>query len=242
MALVVTNGYLVSRYDYNVFDEILTFINEHGVKFVCFAAGTRRIVSKNARALIMGSYLEFQVFSSSKPDKLSRLKKVIAIKQIDWKYENEYPLLVMSEFISKINDYDIPYYQLYQDVLFHVLNDEDQYLITAYAMVKLITLSGSGVNLSHCVRCGSIRDIKTISIQEMGLICKNCYDPLYDKVFPSIMMKMWHILTYEKKFEVHNWYRVPEAKLLITILKQFMENTIGIKITCLKSLKLKAKK
>ena len=85
MAEIITRGYLVARQDYDIFDEILTFINEYGNRFIMFAPGTKRITSKNARALFFGNFLEIQFFYARNDTKLSKLKKVISLDQINYK-------------------------------------------------------------------------------------------------------------------------------------------------------------
>ena len=75
MAEIITRGYLVARQDYDIFDEILTFINEYGNRFIMFAPGTKRITSKNARALFFGNFLEIQFFLCKKWYKTFKIKK-----------------------------------------------------------------------------------------------------------------------------------------------------------------------
>lgn len=87
MSLVVTKGYLIAKYKYNLFDEILIFLNEHGNKFVCYALGTRKINSKNSFALVFGNFLEFEFFYSNNPKKISKLKKSNSTKSNKfWKF------------------------------------------------------------------------------------------------------------------------------------------------------------
>ena len=45
MSEIITKGYLIARNDYQMFDEIITFINEFGNKFVCLAQGSKKIES-----------------------------------------------------------------------------------------------------------------------------------------------------------------------------------------------------
>ena len=73
MAEIITNGYLINKIDYQTFDEIITFINEHGNKFIALAKGTKKILSHNARNLQIGNYCEFKFFLARTENKISKL-------------------------------------------------------------------------------------------------------------------------------------------------------------------------
>jgi DNA repair protein RecO (recombination protein O) len=83
MAETIYRGYIIHKQPYQVFDEIVTFLIANGRKITCLSMGSRKIISKNARHLFLGSYVEFEFFQSRHEDKLSRLKKVTTIKSID---------------------------------------------------------------------------------------------------------------------------------------------------------------
>ena len=46
MSQTITKGFLIARLDHDTFDEIITFIDDYGNKFVCLAKGTKKIYSK----------------------------------------------------------------------------------------------------------------------------------------------------------------------------------------------------
>ncbi|MDE5949456.1 MAG: hypothetical protein K2G54_01095, partial [Malacoplasma sp.] len=81
MAETITNGFLIFRKDYEMFDETLGFINEYGNIFSVLALGTRKILSKNSRNLFFGCLSEFSFFASRDIDfKMGKLKKVIILE------------------------------------------------------------------------------------------------------------------------------------------------------------------
>ena len=174
MAFVITKGYLIDRHDFDVFDEILTFINEYGNKFTCFAAGTRRITSKNARSLIYGNYLEMEIFHSPNPNKLSRLKKVTTISSIDFKYSNNLGLLTISDLLSLTPKLNVKMYYLYQEILADVLMDKDEYMIACYAFLKYLKISKFKFEYKVCANCFNKHDLIAMSFERHGLICSNC--------------------------------------------------------------------
>ncbi len=99
---IITKGYLINKRDYQDFDEIITFINEYGIKFSAFSAGSRRINSKNARNLNIGNYLEFEFFHASASNKLSRLKKVTTVTYLPETLKLSYSLHILNDYYDKI--------------------------------------------------------------------------------------------------------------------------------------------
>lgn len=83
MSQVITKGYLIAREDYQTFDEIITFINEFGNKFVCLAQGTKKIQSHNARNMELGNFCEFQFFHARNENKVSKLMKIYALEKVE---------------------------------------------------------------------------------------------------------------------------------------------------------------
>jgi DNA repair protein RecO (recombination protein O) len=83
MAETIYSGYVITKQPYQTFDEVVTFLKNDGQKISCLSRGSRKIESKNARHLFLGSYVEFEIFQSRHEDKLSRLKKVTTIENID---------------------------------------------------------------------------------------------------------------------------------------------------------------
>ena len=76
MAETIVNGYIVNRVDYDVFDEIITFIADTGNVFTVLARGVKKILSKNAKALFYGSLVQIEFFPSRKVDGIGKLKKI----------------------------------------------------------------------------------------------------------------------------------------------------------------------
>jgi DNA repair protein RecO (recombination protein O) len=75
MSETILTGYLIKKINYDIFDEIITFIIPSGKKITCISKGSKRIESKNARNLFLGSKIEFEIFQSRSDDKISKLKK-----------------------------------------------------------------------------------------------------------------------------------------------------------------------
>lgn len=181
MALIVTKGYLINRQDYDVFDEILTFINEFGNRFVCFAPGVRRITSKNARSLIYGNFLEFEFFYSK--NKMSKLKKVTTISSVDFKYSCTVAMNTINELLSYVSRMNSALYSFYQEILAEIMLEKDDYLISCYAFIKFIKITNLRFETTKCTKCSSEFDLITLSFTHHGFICQNCisFQPQFSK-------------------------------------------------------------
>ncbi|ACI60121.1 DNA repair protein RecO [Ureaplasma urealyticum] len=238
MAEIITKGYLVARRDYDVFDEILTFINEHGNRFVMFAPGTKRITSKNARALFFGNYLEIQFFHATNETKLSKLKKVIPLDQIDYKYENTYSMLILSELMSKVIDFNVEFYQFYQLILQYIILEYNDYYISCFLLVKFLIMNGINFNFRSCAYCNSSKNIKTFSLVDRGLVCVNCESKIINKIdYDPKALQLWQKLYFASQVQKE---QIEDNELtfkgLLKILNSIMYDQLGIYLTIIKNI------
>lgn len=238
MAEIITRGYLVARQDYDIFDEILTFINEYGNRFIMFAPGTKRITSKNARALFFGNFLEIQFFYARNDTKLSKLKKVISLDQINYKYENTYSMLILSELMTKVVSFNVEFYQFYQLILEYIILEYNDYYISCFLLVKFLIMNGVNFNFQACVHCNSSKNIKTFSLADHGLICVNCESKIINKIdYEPKALQLWQKLyfaTQIKKGEDKDNEII--YKGLLKILNSVIYDQLGIYLTIIKNI------
>ena len=83
MAETILKGYLISKTNYQDNDEIITFVDESGLKYPCLSLGSRKIESKNGRNLFLGNLCEFEIVMSRSEEKVSKLKKAKVIAPAD---------------------------------------------------------------------------------------------------------------------------------------------------------------
>ncbi|AJQ45466.1 DNA recombination protein RecO [Ureaplasma diversum] len=235
MAEIVTKGYLVARSDYDVFDEILTFINEHGNRFVMFAYGTRRISSKNARSLFFGNYLEFEFFHARAENKMSKLKKVVSLDQIDYKYENTYSLIILSQLVSSVVEFNYDYYLFYQMILGYVLLEIDDYYTACFLIIKFMLMNGIVFNLNSCGVCNSRMQLQTLDLNQQHLVCHDCFELNPDLIQYNIKcLKLWHKLAKLSNITNKDEVDSNTAKALLKILGHVLYDKLGIYLLCLK--------
>lgn len=175
MSLIVTKGYIIARYDYNIFDEILIFLNEHGVRIACLALGTRKIASKNAKALMYGNYLEIELFYTNADNKLSKLKKVVAINQIGFNYSSSLPLIIISDIIAKLPNVNKSWFFFYQEILVKVLMDYEKYKLSCYIFLYTIKQLFKHLDIKKCKHLEEIKNINiSFSFKDGSFVCCDC--------------------------------------------------------------------
>lgn len=173
MSLVVTKGYLIARYDYSTFDEILVFLNNFGNKFTCIALGTRKINSKNSRALFFGNYLEIEMFYSNS-DKLSKLKKVVAINQIGFEYSSNLAFFTIGDILASMKELNKDWFSFYQDVLIKILMNYDQYELSVYIYFTFIQKIFKSINLTKCNHIAT-KTTFGYSFSKKSFVCTTCF-------------------------------------------------------------------
>lgn len=176
MAFIITKGYLIYRLNFDVFDEILVFIAETGQRFSCFAPGTRRIISKNARALEFGNYLEIEAFLSPNKDKMGKLKKVSILSSIEFGLLNNRALYLTNDLLNKVTNFNLKLYGFYQEILSLILLHNNEYAISCYGFVKFLKIIKFNMHYDSCIKCSSTNKIISISLVHKGLICKECLE------------------------------------------------------------------
>lgn len=227
MSQIITKGYLINQIDYSIFDEIITFINEYGNKFVCLAKGVKKISSKNARNLQLGNFCEFNFFLARDVNKVSKLVKVNVLKQIKWPiYRNSFFLLnnLANNLIYPAKKNFVFYHKWLNFTVNEKIDDQKVQLIILHEFCKI---SGIDLDTNHCVLCHS-HQIKTITFKFKGLICQQCCQKNKIEIFPLEFTKLAYFLfknKYDKLDEFSKHY-----SLLIEILSQYIKDNLGIDI------------
>lgn len=230
MSLIITKGYLIKADEYNVFDNIVTFINEHGHKFVLIALGTRKIVSKNANALRIGNLNEFEFFHARNENKISKLKRVITLIEAKWPNYNK-SFFLLNELVEKLTYPNKDNYEFYNEMLPYTQQDSvsDKKIILMLLM-KFCKLSGIDLWVDNCVKCGNSK-IQTISFKNHGLICNMCFNSKINTQYDINLSKLIYFLFKENFNEIDKYEK--EFNFAIKFLKNYASSNLGIKINSL---------
>lgn len=231
MSSIITRGYLIHRENYGVFDEIITFINEHNLKFTCFCYGVKKINSKNARNLDYGDFIEFEFFYSK--NKLSKLKKANIINTLNWENKKKLSLAIINEYFYYYefkHDYDF-----YQSCILYINMNINDYLLIIYILIYLIKTNGLKIAYETCYECGDINNELWIDLEKGISYCQQCKKNNYklNQIYHQILINFFKndvdLLLIDK-------FNVSELKLIIKKLSKFLYNGTGIYISSIKGI------
>ncbi|MBU3831055.1 MAG: recombination protein O N-terminal domain-containing protein [Candidatus Ureaplasma intestinipullorum] len=133
MSINKINGYLIHSKDFNLYDQILTYITEDGFIKTFYALGVKKINSKNARSIKMGNFVEIEFFNSSK---ISKIKKICNINEYDFKKCKNLALLIMNAIIYFQKYIDKNIYYMYKEFLVLILREYNEYFLSIIIITK----------------------------------------------------------------------------------------------------------
>lgn len=228
MSETITKAYLIYRKDYELFDEIIGFINEYGNIFTTIALGTRKILSKNSRNLFYGCLSEFSFFASRDIDnKIGKLKKVVLLEnKID--ISSRTPLLVINEIIYKNKIKGEDTFKLLSK-LCDTLNQYDykyDEVIIINLLIKSCKLLGIKINLDSCSSCES-KQIYSFSFGDFGFVCKKHFNQNYK--FSSNNIKLIYY-AYKCDFKMANTFGEIEKKSVTRTFVDFINLNAGFNL------------
>lgn len=181
-------GIIVSVTSYGETSLILNvFTKDLGVIGV-MAKGAKNIKSKLRGYVMPFTFGYFYIYY--KENKLSTLKEVDIIDQ----FKNIHEDITLISYLNYIVSLS---YECYKESkvnnIFNIMieglkkiDDKlDPMVISNIIEVKYLDYLGVGINLDSCSICGNNKDIITISLDDGGLICKNC---LNDQTIYNIKM------------------------------------------------------
>jgi len=224
MSEVITKGYLIARRDFETFDEIITFINEYGNKFVCLAKGVKKIESHNARSLNLGNYCEFQFFLARGEDKVSKLMKVHAIRSVEWPNYRQ-SLITLNTLAEQLIYPNVKNFKFYESMLPYTL-DKNIKDIKAELIVlaNYCQLTGIALHINDCVICHR-HHIKTISFKHHGLLCGQCFENNSSENYPLGFSKLVYHL-FKNEYDKLDQYEEYYLDVLMR-LKQYITDNNG---------------
>lgn len=226
MSEIITKGYLLNQSDFEIFDEIITFINEHGNIFSCIALGVKKIKSKNARHLKMGSLLEFNFFMSRSFEKIGKLKKVVSLDESTFNFSTNHALLILNQlyFIGKPTNHNSFKNYVYCLKLIKNLNDIDICLVQIF--LNFINLNGIYLEFDKCVNCHS-KKIYNFSESKMGFVCYECNNEKI-KISSNVIKIIY--LVYKKKYDYAKKFKNIDKLSTIKLLSFLINNLLGINL------------
>ena len=171
-------GYVIHTTDYQDSSRILNILTDEGIIGV-ISKGCKNV--KSSLRLISQKliYGEFVIYY--KESGLSTLKEGTILNDFSnikkdltrfsfYSYITELTSQVMKQNNNK------KIYDLFNQVVLKIEEGVNPKVMSNILELRLLDYLGVPLNLTSCVKCGSVKNILTVNIDEGGFICKNCYN------------------------------------------------------------------
>lgn len=232
MSFTIVKGYLLTKVDYQFFDEIITFLSDKGNVFTCLSRGSKKISSKNARNLIYFSLIEFEFFNSRQPNsigKLMRAKKVentlSNVSYISATIENA-SLLFVNEMICKLKISGLPLFSFYSYLIKIKEKFTDNYILIIYSLISLVKILGWKIFLDKCAICSKLK-IFNFSAKANGFVCMNCNSE-YFTCNKNIIKILFYV--HKKEYMKASAFNNEVKKDAINVLLHFYYESLSINL------------
>ncbi len=223
-------GIILSETNYSESSKILNVLtNTHG-QIGIISKGCRNMKSKLrgvSRKLIYGKfnvyYKEKGLSTLISVDVLNSFSNILTdLEKISYASF----VLDLTYQVLKQNDSN-EIFDLLKDTLIKMNDNLDPLVLTNILELKLLDYLGIKPNIDSCCHCGSTKQIVTISSEQGGYICKNCYhnEPLVsEKTIKMIRMYYYVDISGISKLDVSK----EVTKEISTFLDDYYERFTGL--------------
>ncbi|KNZ41575.1 DNA repair protein RecO [Acetobacterium bakii] len=234
MSLIKTKGLVIKEQAFKEQDKILTIFTEDEGKIQCIARGVRRPKSGLMASTQIFAYSEFVYYPG---------KSFGSINQADL-IESFYPLrndltkMALGAYLLDLMNNAFDFFQKSPEILkllLHILYymaqgkaKSDLALVGAFQM-KLVSYLGYRPRLDRCSACESQENLNFFSIENYGLLCRDCYSsPGYAYKITDNMVAVLADFLKEPIKEIKNReYSSEDMMKLNDILDHYIGNCIG---------------
>jgi len=181
MSETILRGYIIYKMDFQIFDEIITFLAQDGFKYTCISFGSKKIDSKNGRNMFYGSLNEFIFFKSRTEGKVNRLKKSICIQDNGYELTCDDNLILLNQLMLKTAYSSKSFYSFYESMLRLIIVKSDLEL-SIKIIEKYLSLIGIEIDISKIENELSVSIEKDNMVQYYNCLKKYCFDLLAPNV------------------------------------------------------------
>lgn len=242
MKLIEVEGIITKEVMYQESSKILTIFTRELGMVSAISKGCRSVKSRLRSGSQVLTYGKF--FLNYKEEGLSTLTSVDIINPFTSIFSDiskisyaSYMVEISSEVFKASLEIDI--FDILKGALIKMNDGFDSEVLMHILEVKCLSYLGVGLHVDSCTVCGNKTSIKTVSVDNGGFLCDNCYTN--EKIYSSKMITLLRAFSYVdiskiSKLEVSN-----ETKLELDIfLEEYLEKYSGLYLksrTFLKNLK-----
>jgi len=234
MALIKTKGLVIKEQAFKEQDKILTIFTQDEGKIQCIARGVRRQKSGLLASTQVFAYSEFVYYPGKTFGSINQANLIDSFYPL----RNDLTKMALASYLLDLINNAYDFYQkdpvilkLLLYVLYYIANGKaksDTAMVGAFQM-KLISVLGYRPRLESCMTCQSKTELNYFSIDDYGLVCKNCYNttgyaykitkPIYNAFIDFLKLPMKEIKDRD--------YNIEDMMKLNDILEHYIGHCMG---------------
>lgn len=227
-------GIVLRQIEYKDNDAIVNVLSNKGEIHNFYARGVKKVTSKNASAVLVFVYSDFEYFFNQKGlHTLKRAKVIINYFEKFTDYNKIIVAFMLLDIVYDIANLDTmknpQLFKLLIDSL-EMINEVDETLLLAYFLVSIMKSQGIELVVDHCAICES-KKINYISIENGGFVCHNCltsFNKTFNKLEMLQLFRSINVITMQDlsvlDFSQNNY------KSLLLIIYEFYTSYTGLKV------------
>ncbi|MGL4606961.1 MAG: DNA repair protein RecO [Eubacteriaceae bacterium] len=180
MALIKTKGIVIKEQPYKEQDKILTLFTEEEGKIQCIARSVRRQKSTLLASTQIFSYGEYVYYPGKNFGSINQGSLIESFYAL----RNNMDKMLLGSYLLDLVNNAFDFYQknpiilkLLLHVLFYISEGKalsDNIIVGGFQM-KLVSVLGYRPILNGCSKCERKENLNYFSIENHGVVCKNCY-------------------------------------------------------------------
>lgn len=117
-------------------------------------------------------------------------------------------------------------------------SEKDHYMVILVYLAKLIKFGGAELNVEHCVRCCSKKNIVAFSFEEGGFICADCLSEDIVRDLKGNQLLLIRYIFKAKDFSLPEIekYSLEDKQNVLAKLREFVDEYMGVKLNSLETL------
>ncbi len=200
---VKTKGIVISETNYSETSKILNILTEDYGLIGVIAKGSRNMKNKLRGVSNKMNYCEYTI--SYKEKGLSTLiegSTLNSFKNIYLDMRKAFYSFFLMDLFSQVlkENNNKKLFSLLENSLIKINDGLNEKLICVIVEIKLLEYLGVSLNMECCNICGRDDEFLTVSINDGGIICKNCYHDGY--VFNDKTLKLFLLLAKIDLFKI----------------------------------------
>ena len=212
------------------FDAIINCINFNGKKINLRAKGFFKEKSKNALVFKEFCFVNAEYIKSDFNDDWGLLKRgdatlnFVVEKDLDIYFVN-----IFKNIFAYNDNYSCTFFKNLRKIIENLINKPDFLLEIYFLLIQFLKKINGVFTLEKCVICKQNKKIKTFSIYDGGLICKDCFNKTNHNIYSIETLKkiifLFNCNNLKQFLEID--LNTKEIFIIKSILKNYYENQLG---------------